>query len=310
MTMRIILWCLVLLLCTICLEAGGHPRGRFQHKLSLLAQSIRTQRSCDNSDSDSASVHVLERNKFENIRAHFSINEESYWKSICDMSEDDIDTSSRSRQSFRISRDGQYMVKTVHSHEAKTLLQILDDYYNHICQGKPSCIVPVVGLYKISEVANPSWNLLKTVKRWIRGRPENDIYLIVSRNVFSGSDTLSTADSLAGRYRGWPLQHGRFDLKGSAVGRIAKKRSVLGKDIDLQQSNVSFSLSREQYAYLSEAVARDAGFFRVHNIMDYSLLLGITPTAESLTSALLAHTRSRSIMSVFLERERDSDKLR
>ena len=72
--------------------------------------------------------------------------------------------------------------------------------------------------------------------------------------------------------------HRRFDLKGSWISRTAKRNDTTGdvegvlKDNDL---NYDVLLRSNEAAELAVAMKKDAGFLCSHNIMDYSLVIGV-----------------------------------
>ena len=72
--------------------------------------------------------------------------------------------------------------------------------------------------------------------------------------------------------------HRRFDLKGSWISRTAKRNQTTGdvegvlKDNDL---NYDVLLRSDEAAELAVAMKKDAEFLCSHNIMDYSLVIGV-----------------------------------
>ena len=72
--------------------------------------------------------------------------------------------------------------------------------------------------------------------------------------------------------------HKRFDLKGSWISRTAKRNKTTGdvegvlKDNDL---NYDVLLRSDEAAELAVAMKKDAEFLCSHNIMDYSLVIGV-----------------------------------
>eukprot|EP00475_Leptophrys_vorax_P018137 TRINITY_DN2475_c0_g1_i1.p1 TRINITY_DN2475_c0_g1~~TRINITY_DN2475_c0_g1_i1.p1 ORF type:complete len:833 (+),score=181.17 TRINITY_DN2475_c0_g1_i1:140-2638(+) len=70
--------------------------------------------------------------------------------------------------------------------------------------------------------------------------------------------------------------HEVYDLKGSTVGRVASKEepSIL-KDNDLLRSKRHFYFSAELLLGLYLQLTEDVQFLSDHNVMDYSLLIGI-----------------------------------
>lgn len=73
------------------------------------------------------------------------------------------------------------------------------------------------------------------------------------------------------------MQYHVYDLKGSTVKREVKSpHAAVLKDINYFKSSDCFVyMSPDNRARLLEQVTRDADMLRRHNIMDYSLLLGV-----------------------------------
>eukprot|EP00920_Eleutheroschizon_duboscqi_P037332 GHVT01089508.1.p1 GENE.GHVT01089508.1~~GHVT01089508.1.p1 ORF type:complete len:228 (+),score=60.86 GHVT01089508.1:496-1179(+) len=74
--------------------------------------------------------------------------------------------------------------------------------------------------------------------------------------------------------------HRRFDLKGSTVGRQLKEEhksdpSIAWKDNDLRNSKEKISLGKDRREFLLQQIRTDTAWLSAHDIIDYSLLLGI-----------------------------------
>ena len=76
--------------------------------------------------------------------------------------------------------------------------------------------------------------------------------------------------------------HVRYDLKGSKQGRFTKKKiddvvdsSVALKDLDFDRGNVKIDVEPEMKEALIKQIELDVQLFKVLEINDYSLLLGI-----------------------------------
>lgn len=72
--------------------------------------------------------------------------------------------------------------------------------------------------------------------------------------------------------------HERYDLKGSWVGRggkVLKRRGEVLKDLDVRER---FNLAPEDARRVSQHLRDDVAFLAANNLIDYSLLVGVTKT--------------------------------
>lgn len=156
-------------------------------------------------------------------------------------------TEGKSGSFFYFTQDRRYIIKTVSSGEEKFLRRFAREYYRHMKNNPESLIVRFYGLYQVQL----AWE-------------QKYISVIVMENIFYSMQHLKI--------------HEKYDLKGSTVGRRVLKgggvptSSKTLKDLDLQQK---IYVGSENKALLMEQLERDIRFLAKHNIMDYSLLLGI-----------------------------------
>ena len=158
---------------------------------------------------------------------------------------------------FYYTADGRFMIKTVCKEEKRLLKQILREYYEHLSRNKYSFIVRFYGLHGLRVKRNPVM--------FQRGKYRDDekIFFVVMGNLFNT-----------------PLEvHRRFDLKGSwinrSVGPQVTDTSVALKDNDFVERKEVVNVGPETKTIICEQLRRDCEFFAQHNILDYSLLLGI-----------------------------------
>ena len=179
---------------------------------------------------------------FRFLRKIFNIDDESYMNSIKGNTEAMCEkyTEGRSDSWFYFSEDGLYIVKTLEEGEATLLLNILPWYLQHMSENPNSLIVKFLGLHSIT-----LYNLTK--------------YFVVMQSVFLTKTII----------------HERYDLKGSWVDRHTSNaiagKSVL-KDSDLHRKLILDKFTATSFIKQCEA---DSKFLASHNIMDYSILLGI-----------------------------------
>lgn len=74
----------------------------------------------------------------------------------------------------------------------------------------------------------------------------------------------------------------RFDIKGSWFGREThdKDPSATKKDNDFKKRDPIY-LETEERQRLLKIIRSDADFFEQHNIIDYSLLIGVIKKSEN-----------------------------
>lgn len=85
------------------------------------------------------------------------------------------------------------------------------------------------------------------------------------------------------------LMHKKYDLKGSTHGRAVTEKEkeshdIILKDRDIQDSDIRLYLRPDQREDFLSRIARDAEWLRKHEIMDYSLLLGVHYTKHQVKS--------------------------
>jgi len=186
-------------------------------------------------------------NVFRKIRQHFGVNEADYMLSLCgDFNFIEFVANSKSGQFFFYSHDGRYMIKTQTKAEGKFLRSLLPSYYAHLKANPSSLMTRFYGMHRVE---------MKHLNRKMR--------FIIMSSVF---------------YTPLPV-HRMFDLKGSSVGRSATREererpNVVMKDNDLEMDAVTVNLGPRRGVFL-ENLRSDSEWLAGHNIMDYSLLLGI-----------------------------------
>lgn len=185
---------------------------------------------------------------FAKIRSHFGISEELYANSFkIELGLYAKRTSSKSGSSFFYTPNKQFIVKTISKKEAKFFSKMFLDYYKHVTQSPQTLLCITCGFYTINTSA-----------------VEEEIYVIVMKNFFPPEK---------------PLCH-IFDLKGSTIGRTVsqndrKRNDVSLKDLDFIQYYNGIPLLPDEREKFLNALERDCQFLASHEIIDYSLLLGI-----------------------------------
>lgn len=165
---------------------------------------------------------------------------------------DSSDASGKSASFFFLSPDQQFLAKSLDDKDSAALLSILPDYVRHL-EEEPSSLLPrYLGLYRLDITDDEL------------GRPRM-LWIGVMPNLFAGIHIISQ----------------KYDLKGSTAGRTAsgkeraKSRPVF-KDNDWVRSGQRICLpstaDRNEFLRL---VKCDAELLARHQLMDYSLLIGV-----------------------------------
>ncbi|EKX36253.1 hypothetical protein GUITHDRAFT_90050 [Guillardia theta CCMP2712] len=190
---------------------------------------------------------------FRSLRAIFDIDTADYMVALCNTQADGsnalriMGTPGKSGSLFFFSNDMKFIVKTLPKREAKLLLEILPNYFQHVRQNPGTYLPRFYGLH-----------------RW---KPEygRNVRFVVMNNVYATNLAI----------------HRRFDLKGSTLGRAASEadkakgpRAIL-KDLDIKEMGVKIKLGPQRKKAFMDQIRSDCHFLMSLKIMDYSLLLGI-----------------------------------
>ncbi len=199
----------------------------------------------------------IEPTIFGLIRSNLGISSQEYQQSFAIKDEQDVESSGmlekftegKSGSFFYFTRDFRYIIKTITEEEETFLRKIAYKYYSHMQDNPDSVIVRLYGLHKVR---------LARLQRYIA--------VVVMENLFYNQENMR--------------MHERYDLKGSTIGRRVLKGNKNPKDRykktlkDLDFSS-TVSIGRESKHQLLEQLRSDVKFLSEHQIMDYSLLLGI-----------------------------------
>ena len=214
-------------------------RDRVDYAISLVStvdmglESTTTTSSCNDSVVVQKSAHVraFAPSFFADLRRSFGIHEHEYWMSLIDESLPFVSFQSNSKGARRVgglfffSRDGTYMIKTVKSDEATTLLDSFLLKYGHYMKqnGRDSLLSRCCGLYQVQLSAT------KRVNGTFTKEEKSRVHTFVVLNaVFPPYLSRSIAE--------------RFDLKGSTLGRHCSPEEIKSKgsfavlkDMDLME---------------------------------------------------------------------------
>eukprot|EP00548_Thalassiothrix_antarctica_P016658 CAMPEP_0194197016 /NCGR_PEP_ID=MMETSP0154-20130528/76977_1 /TAXON_ID=1049557 /ORGANISM="Thalassiothrix antarctica, Strain L6-D1" /LENGTH=572 /DNA_ID=CAMNT_0038921657 /DNA_START=363 /DNA_END=2081 /DNA_ORIENTATION=- len=169
------------------------------------------------------------------------------------------DAAGKSSSFFFLSSDQRFILKSCTESDVQTLCRILPDYRTYVMQqqqqhsGGAVCgtLLPrYLGLYQLKFPTNPEIE---------------DVTVVVMVNFFAGSHAI----------------HTKFDLKGSTYNREANKKELLKKnpvykDNDWKSMGKKLTFPTEEMTMsIHMQLQLDTTFLYKHNLMDYSLLVGI-----------------------------------
>lgn len=207
---------------------------------------------------------------FQSMRRQYGISHESYIRSIGVNTFRDVffdklylmlsETSTGKSGSFFFhTSDGKYMIKTIKKVEFDTLMKILPAYHEHVLKNPNTLLAKYFGLHQL--------------KCYHGSKLKYDLYVLIMNNVFS----LENPEL---------IQH-KYDLKGSTHRRItAQKEVALGaakKDINFISDGMKMKIDSALRDKLLKQLESDVSFLARHNIIDYSLLVGITDNSKRRT---------------------------
>jgi len=162
-----------------------------------------------------------------------------------------IATNSKSGEFFFFSHDKALLIKTVSEAEGVILHKMLPAYQYHIrrCDFPGSLIVRYAGLFYVE----------------VPGAGKKCFTIMAS--VFDPRKKI----------------HENFDVKGSLHGRHKKEDESTGKDVDWIQNQKRILLPVLERRLLLDAHERDMCFLMEHQVMDYSVLVGMHRLGEENT---------------------------
>ncbi|KAH3732738.1 1-phosphatidylinositol-4-phosphate 5-kinase [Pelomyxa schiedti] len=170
--------------------------------------------------------------------------------------------------------DMKYIIKTITDDEHNTLVCMLYDYHTHVNSNTESLLVRFYGLF------------------WITYE-DISMRFVVMENIFPPQKNLIQV---------------RYDLKGSTEGRCASKKELSDpapvlKDLDLFEAKTRLELGPVKRALLLQQIYKDCCFLEKHQIMDYSLLVGVHTCATTGCCILSRTEHPASAMSIFRQDE-------
>ncbi|XP_069562189.1 phosphatidylinositol 4-phosphate 5-kinase type-1 gamma-like isoform X1 [Brachyistius frenatus] len=183
---------------------------------------------------------------FRYFRELFGIRPDDYLYSLCNEPLIELTNPGASGSIFYVTRDDEFIIKTVQHKEAEFLQKLLPGYYMNLNQNPRTLLPKFFGLYCVQ----------------CGGK---NIRIVAMNNILPRSVRM----------------HLKFDLKGSTYKRRASKKErekskPTFKDLDfLNDVPEGLIMDQDTFSALLKTLQRDCLVLESFKIMDYSLLLGV-----------------------------------
>lgn len=183
---------------------------------------------------------------FRYFRELFGIRPDDYLYSLCNEPLIELSNPGASGSVFYLTKDDEFIIKTVMHKEAEFLQKLLPGYYMNLNQNPRTLLPKFFGLYCVQSGGK-------------------NIRVVVMNNVLPRVVRM----------------HLKYDLKGSTYKRRASKKErekarPTFKDLDFMQDVPDgLMLDQDTYNALVKTLQRDCLVLESFKIMDYSLLLGV-----------------------------------
>uniref|UniRef100_A0A7N8YLN6 Phosphatidylinositol-4-phosphate 5-kinase, type I, gamma a n=1 Tax=Mastacembelus armatus TaxID=205130 RepID=A0A7N8YLN6_9TELE len=183
---------------------------------------------------------------FRYFRELFGIRPDDYLYSLCNEPLIELSNPGASGSVFYLTKDDEFIIKTVMHKEAEFLQKLLPGYYMNLNQNPRTLLPKFFGLYCVQSGGK-------------------NIRMVVMNNVLPRVVRM----------------HLKYDLKGSTYKRRASKKErekakPTFKDLDFMQDlQDGLMLDQDTYNALVKTLQRDCLVLESFKIMDYSLLLGV-----------------------------------
>ncbi|XP_065812297.1 phosphatidylinositol 4-phosphate 5-kinase type-1 gamma isoform X2 [Labrus bergylta] len=183
---------------------------------------------------------------FRYFRELFGIRPDDYLYSLCNEPLIELSNPGASGSVFYLTKDDEFIIKTVMHKEAEFLQKLLPGYYMNLNQNPRTLLPKFFGLYCVQSGGK-------------------NIRVVVMNNVLPRVVRM----------------HLKYDLKGSTYKRQASRKErqkarPTFKDLDFMQDlQDGLMLDQDTYNALVKTLQRDCLVLESFKIMDYSLLLGV-----------------------------------
>ncbi|XP_064648644.1 phosphatidylinositol 5-phosphate 4-kinase type-2 alpha-like isoform X2 [Lineus longissimus] len=194
---------------------------------------------------------------FRNLRERFGIDDIDYSNSLTKKPPQPLDSPGRSGSKFFLSYDKQYLIKTLVSEEVEQMHHILKEYHCYVVERHAVTLLPhYLGMYRY------------TVN-------DQEHYMLVMRNVFSPRLMIHKKYDLKGSVTRNPVNHSGSTVDRQASDKEKAKELPTFKDNDFVKDGETIHIGDQAKEALIETLSADVEFLSKHNLMDYSLLIGI-----------------------------------
>lgn len=168
------------------------------------------------------------------------------------------------------SSDKNFIIKTISKNEKKTFMsEILTDYHKHITVNQDSVLSRIIGIFRFTFEDNTKSRIL------------------LQLNIFPDVSLIEI-----------------FDLKGSKLDRTSFgpnevvgsfKSNKIYKDLDFINSKKTLLIEEIDLQRFKNSIFKDSEFLNAHNIIDYSLLLGISHDYNYLARPLTGRGKDKGL---------------
>ena len=175
----------------------------------------------------------------------------------------------RSSSFFYFTADKKYIIKTINQQELKTLKNSFGGYFDRV-YARDSLISRIQGIFRFK------------IDR------ASSLYIILIENTLSGCENPVVFD-----LKGCSLNRERFQETFSNLESMPRNQVM--KDLDFLRNVRVLNFSEDSSKKIFEAIEKDTYMLQSFGIMDYSLLLAIDFSSESLSTSKYLFTTSDSL---------------
>eukprot|EP01104_Vermistella_antarctica_P000634 TRINITY_DN10783_c0_g1_i1.p1 TRINITY_DN10783_c0_g1~~TRINITY_DN10783_c0_g1_i1.p1 ORF type:complete len:476 (-),score=81.14 TRINITY_DN10783_c0_g1_i1:208-1635(-) len=217
---------------------------------------------------------------FRELRRLFGVAEEQFGQSLC--TEPLVGAQpggGRSGATFMMTSDSLFIVKSIVDSEMMFLTSILGDYCRHCAKYQDTLLCRMIGLHTVCAPDTSEINILVMSNIFDPGVPIHEMYDL------KGSTFQRYVDA-----QGLPPSATRVGSKPTSTQKdnapehtlreelllVAESLEVkVFKDLNFLEADRTIDVGKKAAVDLLDRIANDVAFLEAHNIMDYSLLVGI-----------------------------------
>ncbi|XWS76936.1 hypothetical protein CRYUN_Cryun01aG0220400 [Craigia yunnanensis] len=188
---------------------------------------------------------------FRLIQELENIDNDDYMMLVCsDETIRKVTSTLRPGNTFLLSKDSRFAIKTLRKSEVKVLIEMLPGYYSHLKKFRNTVLNKLYGVHEL--------------------KPAGGVKLYLT--IFGSLGSVLQANI----FKSDLLMHRCYDLKGSLQGRKVEKMRYREKTLH-KESDLDFLFYLEPLVRrrLLKQIKHDCAFLEAAGIMDYSLMLGL-----------------------------------